>query len=798
MDTFWEIVASNAVVAPVLAISALLLGRIWKNAAAIHVLWLVVLLKLFTPPLFITELPFAGTFSTPAVSASSREKAGDSPALRQSEPPAPVAETTPRRAVAAGNQRPTHWERPMASRGHRSWSFSTFLAAIWFCGACGMMLVHTSRIRRFVASIHAFEAAPPAIRATVAQLAGRLGLRRSPDVLMTSRALPPLVWSLGIAPRVILPTELFARLSPAAQGTILAHELVHIRRGDHLVRLLELAATTIFWWHPVVWLASGQLRELEEQCCDGRVLELLPDPPRTYATTLVDTLEFLAGRTCPPVPLRTAIDPTQSLTRRIQMLNQRRTHRLSVLSATLVAGLTALPLAVAFAVGPEPTVKPAPEREQPAGVAVAVLRGRATNKAGLALPGVRVRVAVPAIDMRFADASPDHLILEARSDVNGDYRLELPMIRERTTLTMDAMMPGYRRLVGTIMGGGDARRIEVEPGKTAEASFALEPARYYGGTVVDQQGKPIEGVEVTGTLVSPRSTTYVEQTKTSPGGVFEIFGFPDGQVALANAGEVNGLITFSHPNSIESKSENIDAIERNQRERLRIVMASGHQVTGTVLDVAGKPVANAMVKAVLSNAVVTHQGDETHRKATVTDATGKFALRGLSGGLTTLSVRALGIKQKIQMAMALDGDQNNLEIRLQPTMLPADLKKYVVLGIELTDVTQETKAAYDLYLDRGAVILDPGKDFDRLKIGEIAEGYCFWLVGEKPVNSVREFVNQIIAETGGRDADEYSVRVVYTFSTPEFEGTNTQHLKLTKDDLKQLQAVADQLAAEAR
>ena len=141
----------------------------------------------------------------------------------------------------------------------------------------------------------------------VTQLSSRLDLRRVPDVLMSSRALPPLVWSIGLCPRVILPSELFARLSSEAQATILAHELVHIRRRDYLVRLLELAATTVFWWHPVVWWAGRQLRDLEEQCCDGRVLELLPNRPRTYAAALVDTLEFLSAHALAPVPLRTAI-----------------------------------------------------------------------------------------------------------------------------------------------------------------------------------------------------------------------------------------------------------------------------------------------------------------------------------------------------------------------------------------------------------------------------------------------------------------------------------------------------------
>ena len=84
--------------------------------------------------------------------------------------------------------------------------------------------------------------------------------------------------------------------------------------------------------------------------------------------------------------------------------------------------------------------------------------------------------------------------------------------------------------------------------------------------------------------------------------------------------------------------------------------------------------------------------------------------------------------------------------------MPADLKTYAVLGMQLADVTPELKSAYDLYHERGAFILDPGKDSDRLKIGRLAEGYTFWMVGNKRIGSVREFVNQILAETAGRDA----------------------------------------------
>jgi bla regulator protein BlaR1 len=341
MPAFWEIVASNAVVATILAIGAMLLGRIWKNAAALHVLWVVVLLKLFTPPLVTTDLPFALPLRPSAARATTHGEALDLPkrdnAARTTLPDltARVALTDSRGPDFRGNSRPMLENRSTESAGTRPWSLFTVLAAIWICGACCTAAGYAVRIRRFASVIRDMGQAPPAIRAMVDQLSVRLGLRRVPEVLMTSLTLPPLVWSIGRFPRVILPSGLFAHLSSEAQSTILAHELSHIRRGDHLVRFLELVATTIFWWHPMVRWAGRQLRELEEQCCDGQVLELLPHQPRTYAAAMVDTLEFLSEGPRTRVPLTTAIDSTGSLSRRIQMLTLSRSNRVGALGATV-------------------------------------------------------------------------------------------------------------------------------------------------------------------------------------------------------------------------------------------------------------------------------------------------------------------------------------------------------------------------------------------------------------------------------------------------------------------------------
>jgi protocatechuate 3,4-dioxygenase beta subunit len=457
-----------------------------------------------------------------------------------------------------------------------------------------------------------------------------------------------------------------------------------------------------------------------------------------------------------------------------------RTDYLGAPSASLVAGLLALPLAVAFAGAQTSTA--APGGGQTPSAPGAILRGRVTDEAGAPLADVRVRVAIPAADMRFVDPSTPHRQVEAQSDDAGNYRLGLLGITERTTISIDAMKPGYRRLVGTLMAGGDAKRVDVEPGKAAEASLVLKPALYVAGMVVDEQGRPIPGVKISANASSTRASGGVERTASNTDGTFELFNYSLTPPILGNEG-TRGTVYFFHPDYIERRTDNIYAITPEQRESLRIVLTTGHKLSGTVLDDAGRPVPSAIVKVT----------GATGRKASLTDAGGKFTLRGLSAGPTRLSARALAIKQKTNVTLAVDSDKNDFEVRLQSMSLPAEVKKYTVFGMQLADVTPALQSAYDLFHERGALVLDAGENPDRLKIGPIAEGSCFFIVGNERIGSVREFVNQVLAETAGPKATEYRVRVVYTYSTLESDGTYTQYLKLTKDDLTQLKTVLDQL-----
>jgi hypothetical protein len=57
MNLLWQALVSNVAIAAVCAIAVYAVTRIWKNPQLAHALWVLVLLKLVTPPFVSVPLP---------------------------------------------------------------------------------------------------------------------------------------------------------------------------------------------------------------------------------------------------------------------------------------------------------------------------------------------------------------------------------------------------------------------------------------------------------------------------------------------------------------------------------------------------------------------------------------------------------------------------------------------------------------------------------------------------------------------------------------------------------------------
>jgi beta-lactamase regulating signal transducer with metallopeptidase domain len=321
----------NAAVAAVLALLALAAGRLCRSPAVRHLLWVLVLLKLVTPPL----LPVPLAVLPASVVAPPAEPPPLVGAIPQPLPSAPAPSGSPSKEVRRAL---VWWERCRAA-GAGQWAL-----AVWMAGAAGWFVWQGRRIVRFRRGVARAEDVGPEI-AAAHRIASALGIARPPAVKAATGIGSPMLWGWGRGTVILFPRELLARLAPEARDTLLAHELAHFLRRDHWVRLLEFVATGLYWWHPAVWLARAGIEAAEEACCDAWVVGGLAASPRRYAEALLATIDFVAElrRPCLPPGACPANRDARLLQRRlVGIIHAQRPSRLRGAAAVRAVIVTAL------------------------------------------------------------------------------------------------------------------------------------------------------------------------------------------------------------------------------------------------------------------------------------------------------------------------------------------------------------------------------------------------------------------------------------------------------------------------
>ncbi|QOY22856.1 TonB family protein [Xanthomonas citri] len=148
--------------------------------------------------------------------------------------------------------------------------------------------------------------------------------------------------SVGLwRPRIVLPMDFDTRYSAAERTLILAHERLHLRRGDLYANLLAALLLCIGWCNPLMHLAWRAFRLDQELACDAQVLTRYPGKRRSYATAMLKT-HCGAGWT----PTACRWNAPHALTQRVaaslkpavEMPRARRNLRVVVAMAVMVSG----------------------------------------------------------------------------------------------------------------------------------------------------------------------------------------------------------------------------------------------------------------------------------------------------------------------------------------------------------------------------------------------------------------------------------------------------------------------------
>jgi beta-lactamase regulating signal transducer with metallopeptidase domain/Tfp pilus assembly protein PilF len=140
-----------------------------------------------------------------------------------------------------------------------------FTVAICLLGWIAMGAIGARRLSRRAVSVSDHELWEECERACRV-----LGIQRSVDVGVSRDVAIPMVVG-ALRPRVVIPTSA-AAWSRERLRVVLLHELAHVRRHDVAWLFVARVVTSVFWFHPLVWVLSKSARRDAERACDEIVL----------------------------------------------------------------------------------------------------------------------------------------------------------------------------------------------------------------------------------------------------------------------------------------------------------------------------------------------------------------------------------------------------------------------------------------------------------------------------------------------------------------------------------------------
>ncbi len=293
LSQLYSIAIANALLATLLAIVVWCISVWVRRPAVLHVLWVLVVVRLVMPPIFLVNATgtrdwlaaSVRTSSDSAVSLSETPIGGQArliaiarETLRRTNL-LPSGDAIPARTQLEGDElaaaTPSVWERRweqfaqlQAYVGY-AWPTLFYLACVlWVAGSASALLLLTVQVCIFRRRLPRMSYQSRIWQRRLEKVAQRMGLKTVPEILIVRATISPMLWGFGHRARVLFPERLLLRLNLKGQNTLLAHELAHYRRGDQWVRLLETLATIAFWWH---------------QCCGGLV-EKLSGPKKCAVT----------------------------------------------------------------------------------------------------------------------------------------------------------------------------------------------------------------------------------------------------------------------------------------------------------------------------------------------------------------------------------------------------------------------------------------------------------------------------------------------------------------------------------
>lgn len=564
----------------------------------------------------------------------------------------------------------------------------------------------------------------------------------------------PAVW--GIArPTILLPEGILGSLTHEQLRWVLFHELAHVRRRDLIVVLAQRMVAIVHFFNPVVWIANRIIHQLREYACDDLAVALSELGGVEPGEAFVRVLRY-AG------PQRSKLEGalgvlgldarTWCLRRARRLLDTDRPirTRLGLRSACALVLLALLALPHLRAAGEAPQATADSDAKNTAAPKAAESPGPDKDFQEFALTVVgpdKKPVANAQVEVR-TDPARNPLPIRrgtptkrraygtsAETDTEGRLVVDIP--RSPGQLDIFITTPGY----GPYWAGwSSASHAEAVP---AQFTAELEAGWSLGAIVVDDAGKPVEGVTVSPSIEFKKRPGVVQQfgsgaqVKTDAAGKWHFESVP------ASLGEV--FVEMNHPAFLpvrRSLSRAAFGIERGKGPATKIALERGLTVTGKVTDESGKPIVGARVYTKFLNNL---------REAT-TGADGTYKLIGCEPRAARLVVAARG--------RATDMKSLNIEAGMAP--IDFVMKPGGTVRIRVVDEQGKPVPRARIFFQRWREPTFSYFEFD--KVDQYADKNGVWVWHEAPLDEFRADIcppdgMQLVQQSLIAREEEYVFRV---------------------------------------
>lgn len=349
---------------------------------------------------------------------------------------------------------------------------------LWLSGLGAMLVLSWRQQRRFERGLGRLHALPGEARAWRAD---------------ASSGLPALVGLLR--PRIILPADIDARFDDEQCGLMLAHERIHLGRGDAWVNSLATLARCVFWFNPLVHIAAARLRHDQELACDARVIAAFPHSRRAYGEAMLKNV------TSPLVaPLGCHWGITHPMKERVMLLKNALPSRNRRVAGALLVGVAAVVVAAA------------------AWAALPPRQGSRSSEVNVRSEGRDFQVA---LDIAIDGAAPQDILVLGRYGKPFTVRIEdseTGSLALKGTVTQSNAdgAPGYRietqlerdgKLIGTPV-------LQVAAGKTARIKTGKQSSTgEFAGVDIQVQIGDVDPAAIQAHHQAETAPHQVEQTR---------------------------------------------------------------------------------------------------------------------------------------------------------------------------------------------------------------------------------------------------------------------------------------------